>query len=181
MRSIFIALATLLATSINTATSRPQLLAMTTEATAFISKLEIRSDIQFRYAKTVVESLIKNPSLGGAQEVDFELVLPSRAFISNFSIETGGKTYVSRVEKKEEARDVYEEAVSRGQTAGLVDAREGNVFAVQANVGPAEKLVFRLTYEQLLERRLGKYEHVVNINPKQIVKDMKIDVFINEP
>jgi uncharacterized protein YegL len=149
-------------------------------AKATISKLHIRSDIRFRYAKTVVQSYVKNPSTTDAQEVEFELVLPEKSFISNFTIETGGKTYVSRVEEKEEAKQIYDQAVSSGQSAGLVDAREGNIFAVQANVGASEKLLFTLTYEQLLVRRLSKYEHVINLNPKQIVNDLKIDVYINE-
>ena len=56
---------------------------------ATISKLHIESVIQFRYAKTVVQSFMKNPSTSDAQEVHFELVLPEKAFISNFTIETG--------------------------------------------------------------------------------------------
>ena len=58
--------------------------------------------------------------LEGAQEVPFEMVLPEEAFISNFTIETGGKTYVSRVEKKEDAKKIYNKEAMSGQTAGLV-------------------------------------------------------------
>ena len=58
--------------------------------------------------------------LEGAQEVPFEMVLPEEAFISNFTIETRGKTYVSRVEKKEDAKKIYNKEAKRGQTVGLV-------------------------------------------------------------
>jgi len=145
-----------------------------------IDRLNIQSEIQFRYSKTVIESRIKNPSTSSAQEVEFEMVLPEKAFISNFTIETKGKTYVSKVEKKENATQIFEDAVSSGQTAGLVDAREGNVFAIKTNVAAAEKLTFTLTYEQLLERKLSKYEQVINLNPGQLVKDMEINININE-
>jgi len=128
----------------------------------------------------VIESRIKNPSTSSAQEVEFEMVLPEKAFISNFTIETKGKTYVSKVEKKENATAIFNEAVSSGQTAGLVDAREGNIFAIKTNVAAAEKLTFSLTYEQLLERKLSKYEQVINLNPGQLVKDMEVSVRINE-
>jgi len=128
----------------------------------------------------VVQSYVKNPSQESARQVDFELVLPEKAFISNFTIETGGKTYVSKVERKEEAKKTYEEALSSGLSAGLVDARQGNVFGVNANVAAADKILFTLTYEQLLERRLSKYEHVLHLNPKQIVDDLSVDVYINE-
>jgi len=145
-----------------------------------IQKLHVHSNISYRYAKTEVESYIKNPSTDNAKEVSFEMVLPEKAFISNFSIETGNKVYVSRVEKKKEANEIYEKAVSSGQTAGLVDQREGNIFSVTTNVAAAEKLTFRLTYEQLLVRKLSKYEHAININPGQVVNDMEIKVYINE-
>ena len=58
--------------------------------------------------------------------------------------------------------------------------REGNIFSVTTNVAAAEKLTFRLTYEQLLVRKLSKYEHAININPGQVVNDMEIKVYINE-
>ena len=83
----------------------------------------MHSNISYRYAKTEVESYIKNPSTDNAKEVSFEMVLPEKAFISNFSIETGNKVYVSRVEKKKEANEIFEKAVSNGQTAGLVNQR----------------------------------------------------------
>jgi len=171
-------------------TGRPDLLSRPTKVPTveekedlpkpIVDKLHIKSDIQFRYSKTVVESRIKNPSISNAQDVEFEMVLPEKAFISNFTIATEGQTYVSKVERKENATQIFNEAVSSGQTAGLVDAREGNVFAIKTNVAAAEKLTFTLTYEQLLERRLSKYEQVINVNPGQIVKDMEINVFINE-
>jgi len=145
-----------------------------------IQKLHVHSNISYRYAKTEVESYIKNPSTDNAKEVSFEMVLPEKAFISNFSIETGNKVYVSRVEKKKEANEIFEKAVSSGQTAGLVNQREGNIFSVTTNVAAAEKLTFRLTYEQLLVRKLSKYEHAININPGQVVNDMEIKVYINE-
>jgi len=145
-----------------------------------IQKLHVHSNISYRYAKTEVESYIKNPSTNNAKEVSFEMVLPEKAFISNFSIETGNKVYVSRVEKKKEANEIFEKAVSNGQTAGLVNQREGNIFSVTTNVAAAEKLTFRLTYEQLLVRKLSKYEHAININPGQVVNDMEIKVYINE-
>ena len=44
--------------------------------------------------------------------------------------------------------------------------RDGNVFDVRANIAPGETVIYRLTYEQLLKRKLSMYEHKININPK---------------
>merc|ERR1712020_386260 len=88
-----------------------------------ITKIHVRSDIQYRYAKTVVETSIKNPSTTKAQEVFFNMVLPDTAFTSNFTIKLAGdeKLYVADVAKKEDAQETYNEAVKEGQTVGLVN------------------------------------------------------------
>ena len=100
-----------------------------------ISKVHIRSDIQYRYARTVAETSIKNPSTTKAQEVVFSMVLPDTAFISNFTIRLAGdeNLYVAKVAKKEEAQDIYDTAVQSGQTVGKVnkDTRDANRISVR--------------------------------------------------
>jgi uncharacterized protein YegL len=92
------------------------------------------------------------------------------------------KEYVADVKEKAKAEEIYNEESSAGNNVGIVqqDAREANLIKVLVNVEPRGKVRFRITYEQLLERRLGKYEHTVHVNPGQVVKDLKIEVFINE-
>ena len=46
-----------------------------------IVEMDIRSDIQYRYAKTVVKSYVKNPSTSTSQDVTFNMVLPNSSFI----------------------------------------------------------------------------------------------------
>lgn len=58
--------------------------------------------------------------------------------------------------------------------------RNTNRFSVEVNVGAQEKVVFNLTYQELLKRKRGSYEHVIYIDPKQIVADFKIHVSIEE-
>lgn len=48
------------------------------------------------------------------------------------------------------------------------------------NVAPRSKIDFNLTYQELLKRKLGVYEHVININPGQVVRDLRIEVEIRE-
>ena len=44
----------------------------------------------------------------------------------------------------------------------------------------AGKLTFTLTYEELLKRVNSKYEHILHVQPGQLVKDYRVDVYINE-
>ncbi len=86
------------------------------------------------------------------------------------------------MKEKEAAGELFRQHVQAGNSAGLVQqsARDANAIEVSVSVGPSEKARFRLTYEELLERRLGKYSHVIHVNPGQLVKDFSIDVYINE-
>jgi len=146
-----------------------------------ITKFHINSTIQFRYARTHVVSHVKNPG-SAPNNADFTIILPDSAFISNFSMIIKEVEYVAEVKEKEEAKKTFDEAVSDGKGAGIVskDARDANLFTVSTNIEPGEKVIFKLTYEELLERKAGRYEHAINIDPKNIVDDLKIEVYINE-
>jgi hypothetical protein len=59
-------------------------------------------------------------------------------------------------------------------------ARNSNRFTVSVNVEPQKKVTFNLTYEELLTRKLGLYNHVINLQPGQEVKDLQVRVLISE-
>ena len=93
-----------------------------------------------------------------------------------------GRQYVAKVDDKAAAKAEFEAAVSRGMGAGLVsqDARDANKFTVSTFVGAGASVVFRLVYEELLERKEGSYELVVKPAFNTIVDDYKIEVTIKE-
>merc|ERR1711915_371790 len=144
-----------------------------------ITKFHVNSKIQFRYATTEVEAHMKNPETA-SNEVDFRLVLPDSAFISNFSMIIAEVEYVAEVKEKEEARNIFDEALEDGRGAGLVvkSSRDANVFKVSTNIEAGSKVIFKLMYEELLERQSGVYKHTINIDQGQIIDDLRIEVFI---
>ncbi|XP_018570732.1 inter-alpha-trypsin inhibitor heavy chain H4-like isoform X2 [Anoplophora glabripennis] len=146
-----------------------------------IYEMDITSNISNRFVTTLVVSKVKNMEKV-AKETTFAVVLPQKAFISEFVMQIDGKSYRAYVKEKEEAKEIYNKAVASGQSAGHVAAcaRNSNRFTVSVNVEPEAKVVFLLTYEELLERRNGQYELIVNIRPGQIVKNLNVKVQINE-
>ena len=74
------------------------------------------------------------------------------------------------MKEKEEAKKIYDDAVSSGQTAAHValSARDSNRFTVSLNVEPLQKVTFNLTYEELLTRTSGLYKHTMNLDPGQV-------------
>merc|ERR1712233_22852 len=163
--------ATIPTTTTTTTSTTTTTLSTTTEKQVVTEPLEttkfhIKSEVQFRYARTVVESTVSNPDTV-AQVGSFALVIPDSAFISAFSMEMGGEEYKARVEEKEEAEKTFEKALSRGRGAGLVsqDAKDANKFTVSTNIEG---------------RKEGMYRQEINIDPQQIVEDFRVEVFINE-
>ncbi|XP_026077619.1 inter-alpha-trypsin inhibitor heavy chain H3-like [Carassius auratus] len=141
----------------------------------------INSTVTSRYATTVITSRVAN-TLNESQEIQFEVKIPKNAFISKFRMTIEGTTYDGVVKGKEEAQQQYNQAVSRGQSAGLVKSvgRTLEDFKTSVTVAAFSKVTFELTYEELLKRRLGKYELLINAQPMQPVADFKMDVHIQE-
>ncbi|XP_055504275.1 inter-alpha-trypsin inhibitor heavy chain H3-like isoform X1 [Leucoraja erinacea] len=146
-----------------------------------IYSMKIDSKVTSRFAHNVINSRMVNRA-NASQEAFFEIELPKTAFITNFSMTLDGVTYVGAVKEKEAAQKQYQQAVSMGQTAGIVQrsGRKMEKFDVSVNIAPTKKVTFELTYEELLKRHLGKYEMSIRVNPKQLVNHFQIDVHIFE-
>uniref|UniRef100_W5LAP9 VIT domain-containing protein n=1 Tax=Astyanax mexicanus TaxID=7994 RepID=W5LAP9_ASTMX len=148
--------------------------------TVSISSVKIDCKVASRFAHTVMTSTALNKA-NVSQEVFFEVELPKTAFITNFSMEIDGQTYMGEIKEKEKAKEQYEKAVSSGQTAGLVKAsgRKMEKFAVSVNIAANTSVTFTLTYEELLQRRFGKYEIMIRVKPKQLVQHFEVMKYKN--
>ncbi|XP_021424380.2 inter-alpha-trypsin inhibitor heavy chain H3 isoform X1 [Oncorhynchus mykiss] len=146
-----------------------------------IYSFHINSTVTSRYATTIITSRVAN-RINQSQEIEFHVKIPKNAFISKFKMTIEGQTYDGIVKQKEEAQQQYTQAVSRGQSAGIVSSvgRTLEEFKTSVTVAALSKVTFELTYEELLKRRLGKYELLIHARPMQLVADFKIDVYINE-
>ncbi|XP_017579990.2 inter-alpha-trypsin inhibitor heavy chain H3-like isoform X1 [Pygocentrus nattereri] len=146
-----------------------------------IYSFHINSTVTSRYAITVITSRVAN-RVNGSKEVHFQVKIPKNAFISKFRMTMEGKTYDGVVKKKEEAQQQYSQAVSRGESAGMVSSvgRTLEEFKTSVTVAAFSKVTFELVYEELLQRQHGKYQLLINTRPMQPVGDFKIDVYIEE-
>jgi len=146
-----------------------------------LTKFHVNTTIGFRYSRTEVTALYKNPGHEAYKAV-FTMVLPESAFISNFSMTIKEEEYVAEVKEKEEAKKTYEEALDSALSAGLVskNRRDANTFSVDNNLEPGQKVVFTLTYEELLERKDDQYEYVLHVDPGVVLDDFHVEININE-
>ncbi|XP_010147565.1 PREDICTED: inter-alpha-trypsin inhibitor heavy chain H4 [Eurypyga helias] len=147
-----------------------------------IYSLHVDSKVTSRFAHTVITSKIVNRA-NESREATFEVELPKTAFITNFSMSIDGKVYPGIIKEKASAQKEYDTAVSHGQSAGLIKitGRKLEQFHVSVSIAAASKVTFELMYEELLKRQLGKFELLMKVQPKQLVKHFQIDVHIFEP
>ncbi|KAK9406270.1 inter-alpha-trypsin inhibitor heavy chain H3 [Crotalus adamanteus] len=144
--------------------------------------VKIDCSVTSRFSRNVITSRAVNRA-NVSKEARFDVELPKTAFISNFTLTIDGVTYPGIIKEKEVAQKQYQQAVSRGQTAGLVKAsgRKTEKFSVSVNIASSSKVTFQLTYEELLKRKFGKYEMFIKVNPKQLVNKFEIEANIFEP
>ncbi|KAM9350451.1 inter-alpha-trypsin inhibitor heavy chain H6 [Symphorus nematophorus] len=146
-----------------------------------VTDYHVRCSVVSRYAVTTVQSSVWN-QLPITKEAAFEVDLPSSAFISNFTITSNGKVYVAQVKERAAARKIYDAAKKQGKTAGLVATKEREIekFRVAVSVPSGARMFFSLSYEELLPRRLGRYELSLGLRPGQPVQNLTLDVSIRE-
>nr|XP_039267967.1 inter-alpha-trypsin inhibitor heavy chain H4-like [Styela clava] len=146
-----------------------------------IKSLRVTSVIQSRFARVTFVSTMENGE-NFAKEMTFSVRLPKAAFITEFNMVVDGVTFIGKIKEKEAAKKQFEQAKESGNTAGLVtaDVRETRTFDVSANVPAHSSVDFHLVYQQLLKRKLGSYNHVIMVNPGQVIDNFVIDVYITE-
>ncbi|KAK4832823.1 hypothetical protein QYF61_025811 [Mycteria americana] len=93
----------------------------------------------------------------------------------------GNKTYYGEVTGKEKKHSSDDKARHK-KPPNSTDGRENGYETFKASVFIPRKMQarFLLHYEELLQRRLGKYEYTVSIRPQQLVGRLRVEVNILE-
>ncbi|XP_048257360.1 inter-alpha-trypsin inhibitor heavy chain H3-like isoform X1 [Haliotis rufescens] len=147
-----------------------------------VTSLHVTSQIKYRFASTRITSKLANDG-GLPSEAVFDVIIPSEAFISNFSLEIDGKTYTGVVREKTSSSSVRIKTRRRGPSADnqhKIRPRDTNRFTIGVDIAPMSVATFHLTYQEVLQRRLGTYKQVTYIDPGHPVPDLRVDVTIQE-
>ncbi len=85
----------------------------------------------------------------------------TRAAVNGMKMTIGERTIVAKIEKKEKARQDYEEAKQSGKSASLLEQQRPNVFQMNvANILPGDEIMVELNYTELLIPQDGIYKFV---------------------
>ncbi|MEI6916548.1 MAG: VIT domain-containing protein, partial [Armatimonadota bacterium] len=94
-------------------------------------------------------------------EAIYVFPLPSGAAVDAMEMMVGTRKVVGEIKKREEARQIYENAKNAGQVASLLDQERPNIFTQSvANIMPGETVKVRISYIDTLNYDDGAYEFV---------------------
>ncbi|XP_059768097.1 inter-alpha-trypsin inhibitor heavy chain H5 [Balaenoptera ricei] len=143
-----------------------------------MTEFSVKSTIISRYAFTTVACRMLNRG-SEDQEITFQMQIPAAAFITNFTMLIGDKVYQGEITEKEKKNgDKVKE--KRNKTTEDSGEKGTETFRASVVLPSKDKAAFLLSYEELLQRRLGKYEHVVSVRPQQLAGRLTVEVTVLE-
>lgn len=94
-------------------------------------------------------------------EATYVFPASTRAAVHGMKMTIGDRVVVARINKREEARRLYEEAKQQGQSASLLEQQRPNVFQMNlANIMPGDEIKVEMRYTELIVPEDGVYEFV---------------------
>uniref|UniRef100_A0A8C4SEB8 Inter-alpha-trypsin inhibitor heavy chain 2 n=1 Tax=Erpetoichthys calabaricus TaxID=27687 RepID=A0A8C4SEB8_ERPCA len=142
----------------------------------------LETRITSRFAETAVRRKVIN-SAKTAKSIQFNVQIPKSAFITNFTMNVNGITFVGSVMEKTTARNLYTQARSRGKAAGIVrtNSYDMETFKTEVHVPPGSVIEFELHYQEMLYRKQGFYEYNLYLQSDKLVPQFQVDIYIFEP
>ena len=87
-----------------------------------------------------------------AIEAVYTFPLPTDAILHELIIETGEKTIKAKIEEKEEAFEIYDEAINDGDAAFLLDQERPNIYVLSVgNLLPQQEVKVKISFIQAFE------------------------------
>jgi Ca-activated chloride channel family protein len=101
-----------------------------------LRSVELRAAAAAGWARTTLEQHYENPH-AEPLEVEYLLPLPADGVVVAYSFRLGERAVTGRIEKREEARRRYANALVEGRTAGLLEQQRADTFTQKLGNLPA--------------------------------------------
>jgi hypothetical protein len=160
-------------------------------------QLDSHTTITPLYYTTNLSQTFSNPSGDQLPETRYTFPLYDGVAVTALSCTIGDKVIKGHVEHKEQARKTFDDAVSRGETAGLLESLPTGVFGVTLGNIPANTSIqvditygaelkhdaqidgLRYVLPTSIARRYGSYPGGLLQLDSAVVKGMKVTVDVN--
>ena len=122
-----------------------------------VRQTDTRIRITGSVASVEVEQFFINPYAERIEAI-YVFPLPSDAAVHDMEIQIGTRTIRSVVKRREEAKEIYEQAKQAGQRTALLEQERPNIFTASvANIDPGDEIRVRIHYQQHLAYDGGGY------------------------
>ena len=128
------------------------LLLQSGEAGQYIEAPRLASDFNIDVsgptARARLSQVFENPTNSWVEGL-YVFPLPEDSAVYSLKMIVGDRVIVADIKEKQAAREIYEKAKSEGKKAALIEQQRPNIFTnAVANLGPNEKLVIQIEYQQ---------------------------------
>ncbi|MBN1947770.1 MAG: AgmX/PglI C-terminal domain-containing protein [Bradymonadales bacterium] len=135
-----------------------------------LTHLTVRGQISGSIAEVEVEQVYENHFEQRIEAV-YVFPLPNEAAVNEMIMVIGERRIRADLREREEARQAYEAARDRGQTASLLEQERPNIFTMNvANIEPGQPIRVLVRYVQQIPYRDGRYHfhHPTVVGPRFI-------------
>lgn len=123
-----------------------------------LKRTAVRAEISGFVARVTVTQEFENNSTDKIEAL-YTFPLPRLAAVDDMTMLVGSRTIQAQIKRREEARQIYEQARERGHVASLLEQQRPNVFTQSvANIEPGAKVKVTLRYVDVLKYEEGRYE-----------------------
>lgn len=118
----------------------------------------VRAELSGFLARVTVTQEFENP-LAERIEAVYTFPLSARAAVDDMTLLVGSRAIKGTIKRREEARQIYENARRQGHLAALLDQERPNIFTqAVANIQPKEKVRVTISYVETLAYEAGSYQ-----------------------
>ena len=140
-----------------------------------LTGVEVYGDITGRGARVQVVQTFRNAG-DTAIEAVYKFPLPEQSAICRFQATIGDRIIEGILEEREKAFKIYDEALSQGDGAYLLDEERPNIFTLSVgNINPGSSVTIEIAYVILLDAQGPEVRFFLptTISPRYIPNNMK--------
>ncbi|MDQ7779355.1 MAG: VIT domain-containing protein, partial [Planctomycetota bacterium] len=117
----------------------------------------VRAEISGFVARVTVVQTFGNPFKEKIEAI-YTFPLSQNGAVDDMLMKVGQRTVRGQIKRREEARQIYEDAKKKGQVASLLDQERPNIFTQSvANIMPGETVEITIQYVEMLPFENGTF------------------------
>ncbi|MBP6744068.1 hypothetical protein KA344_02495, partial [bacterium] len=118
---------------------------------------DVQTEISGYIARVTVKQVFQNPFKDKIEAV-YTFPLSENGAVDEMQMKVGARVIKGSIKKREEARQIYDQARANGYVASLLDQERTNIFTQSvANIEPGKEIEITIKYIEPLPYEAGKF------------------------